>query len=356
MDKLLDLYSDYLIAQNKYATAKGLSDLLDGQISHDKVTRFLNKNAFGSKSLWEYIKPEVKKIEQNQGGVLIIDDSIEEKPYTDENGIIAWHYSHAKGRCLKGVNILSSLIRYGEIALPISYEIVLKDLNFCDIKTKKEKRQCSRSKNEMFRSLIAQALTNNVEFEYVLADNWFGAKKNMEFIHYDMRKKFIIGIKANRLIAFSKDEMKMGQYHNLNTMHFKDGEKRIVWLKDVSFPVALITKIFKNEDGSTGTLYLVTNDLESGADRIYEVYQKRWRIEEFHKSIKQNASLEKSPTKVERSQRNHIFASIIAYCKLELLKIKTSINHFALKYKLLVKANQTAFFELNKFFEKVRCA
>ena len=42
MDKLLDLYSDYLIAQNKYATAKGLSDLLDGQISHDKVTRFLN--------------------------------------------------------------------------------------------------------------------------------------------------------------------------------------------------------------------------------------------------------------------------------------------------------------------------
>ena len=60
-------------------------------------------------------------------------------------------------------------------------------------------------------------------------------------------------------------------------------------------------KVYKNEDGSTGTLYLVTNDLESSADRIYEVYQKRWRIEEYHKSIKQNASLEKSPTKVVRS-------------------------------------------------------
>ena len=30
------------------------------------------------------------------GGVLILDDSIEEKPYTDENEIVAWHHSHAK--------------------------------------------------------------------------------------------------------------------------------------------------------------------------------------------------------------------------------------------------------------------
>ncbi|MGR3952317.1 MAG: hypothetical protein QRY74_05430 [Chlamydia sp.] len=47
-----------------------------------------------------------------------------------------------------------------------------------------------------------------------------------------------------------------------------------------------------------------------------EVYQKRWRIEEYHTSIKQNATLEKSPTKVVRSQKNHVFASIVAYCKL----------------------------------------
>ena len=38
MNKMLDLYSDYLIAQNQYATAVGLSDLLEGRMSHDKVT------------------------------------------------------------------------------------------------------------------------------------------------------------------------------------------------------------------------------------------------------------------------------------------------------------------------------
>ena len=35
----------------------------------------------------------------------MIDDAIEEKPDTDENEIICWHDSHAKGRCVKGINI-----------------------------------------------------------------------------------------------------------------------------------------------------------------------------------------------------------------------------------------------------------
>jgi hypothetical protein len=346
--QLLDIYSDYLIAQNQYATATGLSDLLEGQISHDKITRFLNGEALSSKELWEYIKPEVRKIEEEVGGVLILDDTIEEKSYTDENEIMCWHYSHAKGRHIKGVNLLSCLVRYGDIALPIAYEPICKDVLFCDIATRKVKRQSFISKNQLFRSILSQAIVNGVKFDYVLADNWFGAKKNMEFIHYDMKKKFVLGVKANRLIALTEQERKKGQYQNLNALELKDGEKRIVWLKDISFPIALIKKIFKNEDGSTGTLYLVSNDLESSADRIYEIYQKRWRIEEYHKSIKQNASLEKSPTKVVRSQKNHIFASIIAYCKLEFLRTKTSLSHFALKYKLLMRANRMAFLELEK--------
>nr|NGY94259.1 hypothetical protein [Neochlamydia sp. AcF84] len=51
----------------------------------------------------------------------------------------------------------------------------------------------------------------------------------------------------------------------------------------------MITKIFKNEDGSTGILHIVTNDLNHEAGRIYEIYHKRWRIEgapQAHKEIK----------------------------------------------------------------------
>ena len=46
-----------------------------------------------SKDWWLKVKPEVRKIEQADG-LIIIDDSIEEKPYTDENEIICWHWDH----------------------------------------------------------------------------------------------------------------------------------------------------------------------------------------------------------------------------------------------------------------------
>ncbi|MCX6995136.1 MAG: hypothetical protein NTY13_04885 [Chlamydiae bacterium] len=88
---LLDIYSNYLIAQSQYATATGLSTLLNGDLSHDKITRFLNKNEYSSKDLWIYVKPKIRELEEDKGGVLILDDTIEEQPYTDENKINCWH-------------------------------------------------------------------------------------------------------------------------------------------------------------------------------------------------------------------------------------------------------------------------
>ncbi|KIC72671.1 hypothetical protein DB42_CV00280 [Neochlamydia sp. EPS4] len=46
-------------------------------------------------------------------------------------------------------------------------------------------------------------------------------------------------------------------------------------MKELAFPIVLITKIFKNEDSFTDILHLVTNDLNHEADRIYGIYHKR---------------------------------------------------------------------------------
>ena len=109
-------------------------DIMSGDISDDKITRYLNYEDLGSKDLWRYNKPEIRRHEKARGGVLILDDSIEEKPYTDENEIVAWHHLHAKGRHVKGINILSCLASYNDVVLPFGYEIVHKDVSFSDIK------------------------------------------------------------------------------------------------------------------------------------------------------------------------------------------------------------------------------
>ena len=346
MDKeLFDLYTDYLISSSSSRTATGLSDLTDGEISHDKITRFLSKEDYDSKTLWKNVKPLVRKVEQ-EDGILIFDDTIEEKPYTDENEIVCWHFDHAQNRSVKGINILSALVRYDDVALPVAYELVRKTETFVDPKTGKTKRRADCSKNEMFRNMIDVCVQNQMKLRYIMADSWFSSKDNMEHIR-KKGKHFFFAIKSNRTIALSLEEKKRGEFKRVSELDLKEGEATLVYMKGLDFGVLLMKQVFTNKDGSTGVLYLVCSDTTLN-DSQFDLYKKRWKIEEYHKSIKSNMGLEKSPTRTVRTQNNHIFSCLCAYAKLEWLSIKKHLNHFALKYQLVLKANQIALMELRK--------
>jgi hypothetical protein len=49
-----------------------------------------------------------------------------------------------------------------------------------------------------------------------------------------------------------------------------------------------------------------------------------------------------------RTQTNHLFASFCGYIKLELLKVSTTLNHFAVKSQLYLGALQAAFAALRQ--------
>jgi len=76
---IADLYSDYLLASFGATTATGLSQLLEGEVSHDQVSRYLAGTKKTATDLWRTVKPFVREV-QSEAGVLIFDDSIEEKP------------------------------------------------------------------------------------------------------------------------------------------------------------------------------------------------------------------------------------------------------------------------------------
>ena len=99
----------------------------------------------------------------------------------------------------------------------------------------------------------------------------------------------------------------------------------------------------RNKDGSQGILYLVSSDTDLIYEQITAIYKRSGRplpwkrgrpaVEEYHKSLKQNTSMGKSPTKTPDTQANHFYASMLAYITLEALKLKCSIGHFQLKAK-----------------------
>jgi hypothetical protein len=84
---MLDLYTDYLISSTGQVSATVLSQMTDGEISDDKITRFLHDDYLDSKELWKHAKPLIGK-SAHPDGVLIVDDCIAEKEHTDENAII----------------------------------------------------------------------------------------------------------------------------------------------------------------------------------------------------------------------------------------------------------------------------
>ena len=94
-------------------------------------------------------------------------------------------------------------------------------------------------------------------------------------------------------------------------------------------------------------LYLACSDFNCNLTQLETIYQKRWNVEVFHKTLKSNTGLAKSPTKSIRTQTNHIFMSIYAAFQLECLKLKHKMNHFALRNRIYVKALQQAMCELN---------
>ena len=362
---LMDLYSDFLTSSPNVASSLLFAKVLDNVFSHDSMTRMLAQPELDQKTYWRFIKKTVRQIE-NDEGVISIDDFIEHKPHSTENELIAWHYDHTSGTSKKGINIVSFTYVHHRceddevVKLPIAYELIRKDQTVMEtVKDKKTgkfiqktSRKASIGKNELFRSRL-HTLTyhNQVKYRYATFDTWYSSAENMKFIVEDLKKDFVCAIKSNRKISFEVTDGQKPQWESVSEANIEPNRVYKVWLKGIPFPVALVKKIYHNLNGTVGVQYLVSSDTSLDVDSLSTIYKDRWSSEEVHRSLKQNTALEKMPAKMERSQANHIFASMIAYVKLECLKLATKKNHYTLKRSILMKALQQAWQQIQHFKE-----
>jgi hypothetical protein len=202
---LLELYSDYLLSSFSYTTATGLSRMSAGEVSHDKITRFLASEEMDSRALWRLLKPLARQVEE-EDGVLIIDDTIEEKPYTDESELVCWHYDHSKGRSVKGINLISALYHVegaeGDAfppgaCVPVAFELVKKSEWIFEKKKQKWRRRSPETKNEAYRRMLSACKDNRLKFRYVLSDVFYSASQNMSHIKEELKREFIMALKTN---------------------------------------------------------------------------------------------------------------------------------------------------------------
>ncbi len=179
--QMFDLYSDYLLASFGATTATGLRQVLEGEISHDQVSRHWSGKQQTGAGLWRTVNPFVRQV-QSAAGVLIIDDASEEKPYTDENDLGCWHSDHAKAALVKGINFLTALSASQGVSLPVGLHLVAKTEKYLAPKTQKERRRSPVSKNELCRELSNQAGATHIPFRFVVFETWCASAETLVFI------------------------------------------------------------------------------------------------------------------------------------------------------------------------------
>jgi SRSO17 transposase len=181
-----------------------LSDFVDHTISHDKITRFLATKEYSSKDWRSLTKPIIREINE-EDDCLIFDDTIGEKPSTDESELVTRHFDHSKGRSVKGINLLTALLnsKKHNMNIPLEFANVIKDKEVEE--DEKIKRKATKSKNEMMIEMVGKIHRNHVKFAYILADARFFNNIVVDCI-CKIKKNFIMEMPKSRLIALSKKD------------------------------------------------------------------------------------------------------------------------------------------------------
>lgn len=153
--------------------------------------------------------------------MLIFDDTIQEKAWTDESELMCWHFDHCSGRTVRGINLLNALYYCNGTSIPVAFELVKKPIQYSDIATKKLKRKGEKTKNEMMREMIETCIGNALKFRFVLMDSWFSSEENFDFITGKGRH-FIAALKDNRLIALSEEDRKKKRFVRVDELDFPE--------------------------------------------------------------------------------------------------------------------------------------
>ena len=161
----------------------------------------------------------------------------------------------------------------------------------------------------------------------------------MRYIGIDLRKVFYTNLPAGRNCIEVKELIRSDQqYTQIKNLDWTDKELiygKMIYLKDI--PKSMPVKLFSVASSERRIDNLCTNDIDNSTDVTVtqEESSKRWKVEQFHREIKQTLGIAKCQCRKNRSQRNHIICSILSWVYLTKQAIKHCTTIYQIKKKQL---------------------
>ncbi len=135
-------------------------------ISHDSVNRFLERERYEPKDLFE----ENKSYINLTGGTLSGDDTVIEKLYSnpDKTELIGYYWSGKHQKPIKGINLITLFYTdINGVIVPINYRIY--------------NRNEGKTKNDYLREMVDEVSEWGIKAKTITTDSWYSSKQNLKF-------------------------------------------------------------------------------------------------------------------------------------------------------------------------------
>ena len=273
------------------------------RFSHDTPMRYLKRDRIKPNQIWQQSKQEIV-ISPN--GYLVFDDSVLDKNHSREIALVHRQFSGNEHRVIRGIGLVNCVYLNPEL----EEFWVIDDRIYDPSNAGKDKHEHVA---DMLHACFEKFAREELAFKAILMDTWYATTKLMLEVHR-AGILFYCPIKQNRTVSEVRVDQKY-TYQKAETLVWTQEEIDLgkqVHLKE--FPAGLELKLFRVAVSTEGTELIVTNDpssLDSEAVRFALGF--RWKVEQFHREVKQLTGIEACECRSARAQRNHVGCALLVW-------------------------------------------
>jgi hypothetical protein len=257
--------------------------------AHDAFTRLLSRLEPDAETLWQETRTQIDL----NTGILVLDDSTLEKPYSEFNALVYRHWSGKQKEVVSGINLMTLLWTDGVRCVPVDYRIFDKDTD-------------GKTKNDHFQDMLLAAFERRFNPELVCFDSWYASIDNLKLVR-SLGWHFLTRLKSNRQINVNRSGLQA-----VSEAGLCGGDGTIVWLKGFGEIKAFRVR------ATDGTAEYWATSLREMTEAERETQAKSaWRIEMYHRALKQQCLIERAQCRRRRPVTNHVGLCIRAFVRIE---------------------------------------
>ena len=312
-------YCQFLLSAQTNFTLTNYADHT-ASFSHDSINRYLRREKMTSNIVWEHVQGDIVF---SSNGCIVFDDSVLDKNHSHNIELVRRQYSGNAHGLIKGIGMLNCLY-----VNPESGQYWIVDYRIFDPEGD------GKTKIDHVRDMLVRLVASKgVAFTRVLVDTWYATKELMLFIEL-LQKIYYCPLKDNRQVDDSGGTEKFRRADALMWNESELAKGKLVKIK--GFPKDHKVKLFRVAVATNRTDFVATNDLSQNSTKVtQDACALRWKIEQFHREIKQVTGIEKCQCRKARIQRNHIACAVLVWIRLTQLARQAATNVYQLKRSLL---------------------